>query len=116
MTKKTTDNMDSVIIETVKGQEFTVGEIKNSNRIQKSATPKQDLSWYIKWTASCFILASMSIRGIPDLATWDISLSLIGVTGWMWVGFLWKDRALILLNGVGILLFARTLLQDYFLV
>lgn len=116
MTKKTTDNMDSVIIETVKGQEFTVGEIKNSNRIQKSATPKQDLSWYIKWTASCFILASMSIRGIPELATWDISLSLIGVTGWMWVGFLWKDRALILLNGVGILLFARTLLQDYFLV
>ena len=116
MTKKTTDNMDSVIIETVKGQEFTVGEIKNSNRIQKSATPKQDLSWYIKWTASCFILASMSIRGIPDLATWDISLSLIGVTGWMWVGFLWKDRALILLNGVGILLFARTPLQDYFLV
>lgn len=116
MTKKTTDNMDSVIIETVKGQEFTVGEIKNSNRIQKSATPKQDLSWYIKWTSSCFILASMSIRGIPELATWDISLSLIGVTGWMWVGFLWKDRALILLNGVGILLFARTLLQDYFLV
>lgn len=116
MTKKTTDNMDSIIIETVKGQEFTVGEIKNSNRIQKSATPKQDLSWYIKWTASCFILASMSIRGIPELATWDISLSLIGVTGWMWVGFLWKDRALILLNGVGILLFARTLLQDYFLV
>ena len=116
MKNKTTDNMDSVIIETVKGQEFTVGEIKNSNRIQKSATPKQDLSWYIKWTASCFILASMSIRGIPELATWDISLSLIGVTGWMWVGFLWKDRALILLNGVGILLFARTLLQDYFLV
>lgn len=116
MTKKTTDNMDSVIIETVKGQEFTVGEIKNSNRIQKSATPKQDLSWYVKWVSSCFILASMSIRGIPELATWDISLSLIGVTGWMWVGFLWKDRALILLNGVGILLFARTLLQDYFLV
>ena len=111
--KPHSEKLDAVVIETEKGQEFTVGEIKHSNRIQKSATPKQDLSWYIKWTASLFILASMSIRGIPELATWDISLSLVGVAGWMWVGFLWKDRALILLNGVGIILFSRTLLQDY---
>tara|TARA_B100000212_G_scaffold309525_1_gene259966 strand:+ start:224 stop:583 length:360 start_codon:yes stop_codon:yes gene_type:complete len=114
--KPHSEKLDDVIIETEKGQEFTVGEIKHSNRIQKSATPKQDLSWYIKWTASLFILASMSIRGIPELATWDISLSLVGVAGWMWVGFLWKDRALILLNGVGIILFMRTLMQDYILI
>ena len=91
-------------------------EIKNSKRIQKSATPKQDLSWYIKWTASCFILASMSIRGIPEpeyLQLLDTALSLIGVTGWMIVGLLWKDRALILLNGVGIVLFIRTLVTEY---
>jgi ABC-type siderophore export system fused ATPase/permease subunit len=114
--KPHSEKLDDVIIETAKGQEFTVGEIKHSNRIQKSATPKQDLSWYIKWTASLFILGSMSIRGIPELAMFDIMLSLIGVAGWMWVGFLWKDRALILLNGVGIILFMRTLITDYLLV
>ncbi len=107
------EKLDNVTIETSKGQEFTVGEIKHSNRIQKSATPKQDLSWYIKWIASAFILGSMSIRGIPELAMYDIILSLIGVAGWMWVGFLWKDRALILLNGVGIILFLRTFFTDY---
>ena len=90
-----------------------MGEIKHSNRIEKSATAKQDLSWYIKWTASIFILASMSIRGIPELAMFDIILSIVGVSGWMWVGFLWKDRALILLNGIGIILFTRTLISDY---
>jgi hypothetical protein len=92
---------------------FHPEEIKNSKRIYKSATPKQDLSWYIKWCASCFILASMSMRGIEGLQLFDLVLSLIGVTGWMIVGILWKDRALMLLNGVGIVLFARTLLQDY---
>ncbi len=111
--KPHSEKLDNVIIETTKGQEFTVGEIKHSNRIQKSATPKQDLSWYIKWIASLFILASMSMRGIDGLQMFDLILSLIGVTGWMWVGFLWKDRALILLNGVGIMLFSRTLIQDY---
>ena len=107
------EKLDNVVIETDKGQEFTVGEIKHSNRIVKSATPKQDLSWYIKWISSFFILASMSLRGVEGLQMYDLILSLIGVAGWMWVGFLWKDRALILLNGVGIILFSRTLFQDY---
>ena len=111
--KPHSEKLDDVIIETAKGKEFTVGEIKHSSRIQKSAPPKQDLSWYIKWIASLFILTSMSMRGIDGLQLFDLIISLIGVAGWMWVGFLWKDRALILLNGVGIILFSRTLIQDY---
>jgi hypothetical protein len=111
--KSDSEKLDNVTIETSRGQEYTVGEIKHSARIVKSATPKYELSWYVKWTASAFILVSMSIRGIPELAMYDILLSLIGVAGWMWVGFLWKDRALILLNGVGIILFLRTLISDY---
>ena len=58
----------------------------------------------------------MSIRGIEGLQFYDIVLSLIGVTGWMVVGLLWKDRALILLNGVGIIFFLRTLITQYMMV
>ena len=58
----------------------------------------------------------MSIRGIDGLQFYDIVLSLIGVTGWMIVGLLWKDRALILLNGVGIIFFLRTLITEYLMV
>jgi len=114
--KSASEKLDNVLIETAKGKEFTVAEIKHSNRIIKSATPKQDLSWYIKWIASIFILASMSIRGIEGLQLYDIILSLIGVSGWMVVGLLWKDRALILLNGVGILFFLRTLIAEYIMM
>lgn len=98
-----------------KNLELSVGEIKNSKRLQKSATPKYDLSWYVKWISSGFILASMSIRGVEGLQHYDLTLSLIGVTGWLWVGLLWKDRALILLNGIGVFLFLNTLIKNYFL-
>ena len=101
------------VLRTKKGKEYTIGEIENSNRVYKSATPKQDLSWYIKWTASCFILASMSMRGIEGLQLADLVLSLIGVTGWMIVGILWKDRALIILNAVGLVFLFRNLITEF---
>lgn len=88
---------------------FDKKELANSNRIFKSATPKYTIDWYVKWTASFFILISMSMRGIEGLQFLDLCFSLIGVTGWLIVGVLWKDRALILLNGVGVALLLRTL-------
>ena len=88
---------------------FDKKELANSNRIFKSATPKYTIDWYVKWTASFFILISMSMRGIEGLQMYDLCFSLIGVTGWYIVGVLWKDRALILLNGVGVALLLRTL-------
>lgn len=91
---------------------FDEKELKNSNRIFKSATPKYTKDWYVKWTASFFILISMSMRGIEGLQFLDLCFSLIGVTGWLIVGVLWKDRALILLNGVGVALLLRTLLLE----
>ena len=112
MTRKVhrdSEKLDNVVIETPKG-ELTVAEIKHSPRIQKSATPKYDLSWYIKWFASIFVLAAMSLRGVEGMQIWDLGLSLIGISGWLVVSFLWKDRALILLNGVGLLFLIRNLI------
>ena len=105
---------DDIVLTTPKGKSITVGEIRNSNRISKSSTPKNDLSWYIKWIASAFILASMTMRGKEALVDYDITLSLIGVTGWFIVGFLWNDRALILLNGAGIMFFLSTILTKIY--
>ena len=84
-------------------------ELKNSKRIFKSATPKFDISWYIKWVASIFILSAMSIRGVEGLQSYDLILSIIGVSGWLVVSILWKDRALLVLNGAGLAFLLRTL-------
>tara|TARA_B100000287_G_scaffold423166_1_gene466100 strand:+ start:1630 stop:1935 length:306 start_codon:yes stop_codon:yes gene_type:complete len=89
-------------------------ELENSKRIFKSATPKYTLDWYIKWIASIFVLAAISMRGIDGFQFYDLSLSIIGVGLWLWVSILWQDRALILLNGVGLLFLLRNLFEVFF--
>ena len=93
-------------------QKFTEKELKNSKRIYKSATPKYTLDWYIKWIASGFILTAMSIRGIDGFLLLDLVVSTVGVALWTVVAVLWKDRALILLNGVGLIFLLRNLFQQ----
>ena len=91
-------------------------EIANSKRIFKSATPKGTLDWYIKWISSVIILVAITIRssGIPELMIYDMILSWIGAVGWFIVGYLWRDRAVIILNGViGIILFSGILNHLY---
>lgn len=94
--------------------EFSKEELKNSKRIYKSATPKYTIDWYLKWIASAFILVAMSVRGVEGMQMYDLILSVIGIFLWLIVSVLWKDRALILLNGVGLMFLinnlARTLM------
>ena len=91
----------------MKQQKFAKEELENSKRIYKSVTPKYTLDWYVKWIASMFILAAMSLRGVDGLQLWDLGLSVIGISLWLWVSILWKDRALVLLNGVGLMFLLR---------
>ena len=90
-----------------KNIKFDPKELQNSKRIFKSATPKYTLDWYVKWTASFFILGAMSIRGIDGMQMYDLILSIMGVFGWVYVAIAWKDRALIALNIVGLIFLLR---------
>ncbi len=92
-------------------KEFDENELKNSNRIFKSATPKYTADWYLKWVASAFVLAAMSIRGVEGLSDFDLGLSTIGVFLWLIVSVLWNDRALIILNGVGLVFLIKNLIE-----
>ena len=96
----------------MKQSKFNAKELENSKRIFKSATPKYTIDWYIKWIASIFVLAGMSIRGVDGFQFYDLILSIIGVSLWTVVAALWKDRALLLLNGVGVMFLIRNLIQS----
>jgi len=91
---------------------FSKEELENSKRIFKSATPKFDFSWYLKWISSAFVLGAMSIRGVEGYQEVDLILSIIGITGWLGVSVLWKDRALIILNSFGLLFLLRTFFES----
>ena len=90
---------------------FTPEEIENSDRIFKSATPKYTLDWYVKWIASIFVLMAMSFRGVTGYEIYDLMLSIVGITLWLWVSVIWNDRALIMLNGAGLLLLVRNFIE-----
>ncbi len=105
-----------IITNEATGTEYSVAEIENSNRIVKSVTPYGGADWYIKWIASIIVLFAVAIRsaGVPELMIWDMFLSWIGAAMWAVVGFMWKDRAILLLNGVlGLMLFSG-LIAEFF--
>ena len=92
---------------------YTKEELENSKRIYKSATPKLDLSWYVKWTSSAFLIAGFTVRSTQMYPFIDLCLSLIGVSGWLWVGLLWKDRALIILNAIAVFILLSGLIRHF---
>lgn len=61
------------------------------------------VAWYIKWCASALLITAMAARatGLEAYSLFDLYLSTLGVFGWLVVGVLWEDRALIILNAVG---------------
>ena len=92
---------------------FDEKELENSKRIFKSATPKYTMDWYIKWVASIVILMAMSIRGVDGYQVYDLYLSLIGIFLWGIVSIIWKDRALIMLNGAGLIFLLNNLAKTF---
>ena len=90
---------------------YSKAEIENSKRIYKSATPKQTLDWYVKWVASVILLTAMMFRaeGVYPLA--DLVLSFTGCLLWLWVALIWRDRALIILNAVAVMILGSGLLR-----
>ena len=76
-------------------------------------TDKNDTAWFVKWISSFIVVTAMSIRGIDGMQTYDLILSIVGVSGWLCVGMLWKDRALIILNAVGLVFLFRNLITEF---
>ena len=77
------------------------------SRINKEYTT----DWYIKWFASVMILISIAFRAADGYLVWDLAFGTVGVIGWLIVSIIWRDRALILLNGVSLMMLIIGLLN-----
>ena len=85
--------------------------VEENDQIFEAVTPKYTLDWYIKWIASVFILVSIAFRAADGYVVWDLAFGTVGVIGWLIVSILWRDRALILLNGVSLMMLAIGILN-----
>ena len=70
-------------------------------------TPYKDISWYVKWTASYILIVATIINATGMYHTYDVALSAVGTGMWAYVGYRWNDRALIILNTVGLSIYAN---------
>ena len=75
-------------------------KLLNSSRVFKKVTPKGDLSWYVKWVSVVLILIATVARSVGTIPHIDMWFGLFGTLGWAYVGYLWHDRALLVLNAI----------------
>ena len=69
-----------------------------------AAIPLNDrarVTFIVKWVASIIQIAGYAATGF-GWTPWNLYLFLAGVLGWLAVGVLWKDRAIILIHLVAL--------------
>ena len=63
----------------------------------KKVTPTHDLSWYVKWVATLIIIVGACLNSF-ELQPYSHVVMCMGASLWLFVGYLWYDRALIVVN------------------
>ena len=61
------------------------------------------LDWYIKWFASIVLIFGAAVTAL-DMYPYNMYFQFVGVTGWLIVGIMWEDWALIVVNIIGSLI------------
>ena len=73
----------------------------------------ENFDWYLKWVASVVVLLSLAMRSAgPEYRIYDLAFGVVGIALWTWVSVIWRDRALIMLNGVSLFMLITALLRD----
>ena len=73
----------------------------------------EDFDWYLKWVASVIMLISLAMRAAgPEYRIYDLAFGWVGIALWTWVSVIWRDRALIMLNGISFFMLSVAILKD----
>ena len=81
--------------------EDQIEALEDSLSTVRKVTPMHDSTWYVKWISVAFVCVAVLFRSIEEVPKiYDITCSIFGTAGWLWVGFKWHDRALIVLNTI----------------
>ena len=67
----------------------------------KKITPTHTVDWYIKWVSSIILIVGMVLTA-NNLFPWNVLVQCLGIAGWLVVSVMWNDRALIIVNAVGV--------------
>lgn len=65
--------------------------------IQHFQVHKATITFYLKWVASIIQIFGYAATAF-EYTPWNTYLFLAGITGWLLVGILWNDKAIILIH------------------
>ena len=72
-----------------------------------------NFDWYLKWVASVIVLCSLALRSAgPEYRIYDLLFGALGIALWTWVSVIWRDRALIMLNGISFFMLSVAILKE----
>ena len=78
-----------------------IPKVKDHEILTTTTTPLHTKDWYIKWVASVILLVGMILTA-QNIYPINLFVNLTGLIGWLIVSIMWNDRALIVINAVGV--------------
>ena len=75
-------------------------------------TPLYTLDWYIKWFSSVVLMIGMLLKS-NNIYPVNLYFHFVGIAGWMIVGMLWNDRALMVINSFALATIATSLFRIF---
>ena len=73
-------------------------------------TPTHTLDWYIKWASSMVLIVGMLLNA-QNVYPINLYITSVGIAGWVVVGYLWKDRSIMILNTVAMTIYLNGIVQ-----
>ena len=77
------------------------------------------IDWYIKWIASVILIFGAAFTSM-NMYPYNMYLQFTGVFGWLIVGIIWRDWALIVVNTIGSLVLLAGIIHyltlDWYLI
>jgi hypothetical protein len=74
----------------------------------------ENFDWYLKWVASIIVLCSLAMRAAGiEYRMYDLYFGWVGILLWTWVSVIWRDRALIMLNGISFFMLTVAIMKEW---
>ena len=81
-------------------------ELEKHENPSKTSTPLHTTDWYVKWVATVILIIGMILTA-NNVHPINLFVNIAGVVGWLTVAIMWNDRALIVINAIGISIYAN---------
>jgi hypothetical protein len=78
----------------------------------KKQTPYKTKDWYLKWVSSIILITGMLFTA-NNIYPLNLFISIAGIIGWILIGLIWNDRAIILINAIGLTIYINGILSYY---